>query len=742
MKYSRLRFISVFIFCIAFIQNTYAPAQEKHEVTVEWIYGDEARKISAVPAFTWLNNDQALIYDSRNPEATRTFELLDPKTGKRTAALDMKNAVASLKTILGAEKTPDPLPWPAAFDGSGKYALYFFTNDIFILDLASATFSRITNTPEEEKSVNFSPDGKKLAYVRENNLFVYDLVQKKEKQLTTDGSSTVLNGTLSWVYWEEVFGRRDIGYWWSDDSKAIAYLQTDESQVSTMYYVDFKPYTPKVTTQRYPKVGEKNPSVKVGVAEIDLAKTTWIDFKEAPYEYIIRVKWLPDNQRVSVQTMNRAQTELDLFFADHSSGKIKHILKETDPAWVNETDDLYFLKDGKNFLWASERDGYEHLYRFSMDGNLVNQITKGNWSIRSAGGGVFWVHRAVVGIDESDNWIYFTALEKSSIEKHLYRIHPDGSGMQRLTKETGTHSVTFSPDGKFYFDRYSNISTLPSLTLCTSEGKPVSVLAAPRPELLAPFGIQYPELFTISTADGFPMPAQILKPKNMDPNKKYPVIIYVYGGPSAPQVSNSFEFANYFDNILLNKGYLVMRVDNRSATAISKKLENLILKHMSGDSELNDLLDAVKWMKAQPYIDPNRIGLWGWSGGGTFTLLAMTHSKEFKAGIAGAGVTDFRFYDTKFAEMTMKREEDNLEGYEKNSLVKKAKDLHGRLLMMHGTGDDNVHIQNTWAFADELIKANILFEMMIYPMRKHGFADRPAMIHRSNTMIDFWLRNL
>ncbi|MFQ6113018.1 MAG: S9 family peptidase [bacterium] len=731
--------ISAYLFC--FLLAPVAVCQEKEQITVEWIYSDARNQVSALPRFVWLENNTALLYDLRKPKEERTFEKFDPGSGKLTPAIDKSKAIASLNSLRGAEDSTEVLSWPLSFDREGQRAVYLLKGDIYLLEIAKAEFQRVTDTEEKEKSLNFSPDGKLLAFVRENDLYVYDIERKGEKRLTTDGSETTLNGTLSWVYWEEIFGRRDIGYWWSDDSKAVAYLQTDESPVGVMHYVDFKPTVPRVIEQRYPKTGGNNPIVRVGVVEIRDQKTRWVEIPDSSYEYIARVKWLPGSKRLSVQTMNRAQTELDLYFADRASAKVEHIMQERDSAWVNINDDLYFLKDGKHFIWQSERDGYAHLYRFSMDGKLVNQITKGEWALRSSGG-PFWLRKAVTAIDEKNGWIYFTALEKSSIERHLYRIRFDGTSMQRLTQEDGVHNITFSPDGRYYFDRYSNIRTLPSLSVYRSNGQLVRVLAEPRPELLAKFDMQYPELFTIPTSDGFPMPAELLKPKDFDPNKKYPLIIYIYGGPSAPTVFNAWRSSLYFDQILLRNGYLVARFDHRSATAISKKLENRLLNLMSGPRELKDVIDGVKWLKSQPYVDPERVGIWGWSGGGSFTLNAMTNSKEFKAGIAVAPVTDWHYYDTKWGEFAMKRPEDNPEGYEKTSFVKSAKNLHGRLLLVHGTYDDNVHPQNSWAFIEELIQANIQFDVMFYPMRKHGISDRPARIHLFNKMLEFWNKNL
>jgi dipeptidyl-peptidase-4 len=405
------------------------------------------------------------------------------------------------------------------------------------------------------------------------------------------------------------------------------------------------------------------------------------------------------------------------------------------------TDDLYFLNDGRHFLWPSERDGYMHLYRYRLDGTLENQVTKGQWAMASAGGIAYWVRQALVGVDEKDDWIYFTALERSSIERHLYRVHSDGSGMTRLSKEPGTHRISMSPNASFYFDTFSDVRTLPALVLHTSDGTSRQTLAAPRPEVLGPYDVQYPELRTIPAQDGFAMPAEIMKPKGFQANRKYPVILFVYGGPAAPQVSNAWQQNVLWDQLLLKAGYVVVQVDNRSATAISKGLENGMLKH-AGEAETPDLVAAVRWLKKQPWVDGGRVGVWGWSYGGTMTLNLMTRSQEFKAGIAVAPVTDWRYYDSKWTESIMKRPEDNAEGYDSTSVVRRAGQLHGHLLIVHGTYDDNVHPENEQAFIDALVAAGKQFEAMIYPMRKHGITDQPATIHLYKMMLEFWKRNL
>ena len=544
-----------------------------------------------------------------------------------------------------------------------------------------------------------------------------------------------MNGTLSWVYWEEIFGRHDTGYWWSPDSESIAYLQTDEAGVPVSTFVDFSPVNPRVIHQAYPKPGEHNPVVRVGVVALDSASTHWIPVSDKPYEWLLRVNWLPDGKHLSFKTLDHSQRELGLYLSDRDGRVVKRLLTETDPAWVNVNDDLYFLRDG-HFLWASERDGYMHLYRYAADGTLVNQVTRGNWAIVSSHGGAFWVHQGVVGIDQANNWIYFIALKDGSVERQLYRINCDGSGLKRISAEPGTHEIGMSIDASCYFDAYSNIRTLPALRLHAADGGLKTTLAAPRPELLPP-DLQYPQLTTIPAADGFAMPAQILKPKGFDPTRRYPVILHVYGGPSAPTVKDAWQSETLFDNVLAGQGYIAVAIDNRAATAISKTLENTLAAR-PGAGETADLVAGIRWLKAQPWVDASRVGVWGWSGGGTITLNLMTRSTEFKAGIAGAPVTDWRFYDSKWGESFMQLPQNNQAGYDSASLIPRARDLHGSLMLIYGTYDDNVHPQNEEAFMNALIAAGKPYQVELFPMRKHGFLDAPALLQRYNAMITFW----
>lgn len=716
--------------------------QEHKKISPEWVYSEEAEAIFSVPSFKWLDDGTLLLYDKRIDKAQQTFERLDPKSGRRESILDMPKALAGIRSLLADQDTLSVLSWPEACDGLGKHAVYMFDDDIFLLDFSSAAFHRVTQTKAEEKCVRFSPNGQCLGFVRDNDLYLYDIARESERRLTSGGSDTTLNGTLPWLYWEEIFGRSDDGYWWSSDSRNIAFLQTEQAHVDTMSYVVFEDFHPSVEKQFYPRAGDPNPVVKLGMVSVDGGAIVWADFPEDSFEYIVDATWLPGGKRVAVQTMNRAQDQLDLHLVNRTDGSVEHAMTETDSAWVNPCKP-YYLSDEKHFVWLSERDGFAHLYLYTGDGSLTNRITAGEWavfpSISFSRGGL----SAPFAVDEQHGWIYFIATEKAPVERHLYRARLDGSSLQRLSQDAGSHKVNFSPDLRYYVDEHSSLSTLPALSLYRSDGTLVSTLAAPRPELLSPYDVQYPDLMTFPASDGLSLPCMITKPANFDPTRKYPAILQVYGGPASPSVVNAWGGVSpLYNQMYLDMGYLVVSFDNRSAATISRRQSSKIKGQLWGEIELNDLVAFVNWLKQQPYVDAERLGIWGWSGGGTYTLLAMTHTKEFKAGIAGAPVTDWRYYDTKYTEAVMRKPVDNPDGYKSTSLVDRAADLHGRLLLIHGTSDDNVNIQNTWAFAEKLIDSGKMFDIMVYPLQKHDFEDKHAKIHRLKKMVEFWSKNL
>jgi dipeptidyl-peptidase 4 len=720
---------------LCLLTTTLAFGQEPPAITPEWAFSDEAESIGRVPKFAWTAGDQILLLDERRPKAERVLELVDPATGKRRPAVDRTAALSSLAAAAPDRKAPESLGWPDSLDAAGAKAAYLVGGDVFVLDLPASRFDRVTATEEPETNARLSADGRRLAFVRGNDLYVYDLASKAEKRLTSDGSDTILNGTLSWVYWEEIFDRNDTGYWWSPDSSAIAFLRTDESPVDVTAFTDFAPAVPRVIRQRYPRTGRPNPTVKLGVADLASGAISWMEGPGLDYEYLLDVAWAPDGKSLAVQTTNREQTRLDLWRVERSSGRASRLLTDKDDGFVMQKE-IQFLPDG-GFLATSERTGYTHLYRFAADGTLRNAVTSGNWAVRA--GRTSGAARKSAGADAAHGVVYFSATEKSALERHLYRVGLDGTGMKRLTREEGTHRVEFSPDLRFYADEHSGRNTPPSLTVFGADGTPRAVLAAAS-DAPSRLGLARKEILTIPASDGFPLPASILRPPGFDASAKRPVLLHVYGGPGAPMVQDRWDRDRLFDEVLVRRGYVVVSVDPRTATGQSKALERLVTGHLMSDLELDDLVAGVKWLKAQPWADPARFGIWGWSGGGSYTLLAMLRSQEFAAGISGAPVTDWTFYDTKFGEAVMRTKETNPEGYAETSFLSRAKDLHGRLMLMFGTYDDNVHPQNSYALMDALIAAGKPFEVMVYPMRKHGFTDKPAQIHRANTMLEFWER--
>jgi dipeptidyl-peptidase 4 len=723
----------------AFLAALIAPsvrAAEPRPLTVEWISSPEADQITRLPRFAWTADGEILLLDERRPAAERTFERLDPKSGKRRIVVDRAAAISSLAALMAKDQVPESLAWPASLDRAGRKALYELGGDVFLLDLERSRFERLTRTDARESNARLSPDGRFVAFVLDNDLYALDLATRTERRLTSDGSATVLNGKLSYIYWEEIFHHFDDGFWWSDDSQAIAFLRSDDSAVDVATFTSFRPAVPEVFTQRYPRVGRTNPSVRLGVVDVPTGHTVWMQSPDPGYEYILGVTWLPDSRAVAAQTTNRAQDRLDILVLDRMEGTTRLLLTERDPAWVNQKE-ISFFASGREVLVSSERDGHTHLYRFRADGTLLNAVTRGDWSVH--GPGAFYA--APMGsafVDDARGWVYFTSLEKSPIERQLYRVRLDGSGMKRVSREDGVHRISFSPDRRFYLDAHSSHSTPPSLSLHDADGTLRAVLAPPLAEVLAPFDLPTVELRTVPASDGYPLQARIVKPRDFDLAARHPVILRVYGGTGVPLVRDDWDRAVLFDQLLAERGYVVASIDNRTATAASKTIENASLKDLWGASALNDLLDGVRWLKAQPWVDPERVGIWGRSGGGYFTLAAMTKSAEFRAGISVAPVTDWRYYDSKATEAYMKTPAENPDGYEATNLVARAKDLHGRLLIVFGTYDDNVHPQNSLAFMDALVGAGKLFDVMAYPMRKHGIDDRAARAHLYAKMLEFW----
>ncbi|HLL16581.1 MAG TPA: S9 family peptidase [Pyrinomonadaceae bacterium] len=730
------------LFTLAFILlglSSHALAQEKM-LTIDDLF-DPVKRVNfsgTTPAPRWLKDGRTYLVagDASKPGTPRLLRV-NALTGDSAAFFDAAKMEAAFNALPGmssedARRLANRTNYQMNPAQTG--ALLNHANDLFYYEFGSERAWRLTNTPDEEVGETFSPDGRMVSYVRGNNIYIVDLGGQKERALTSDGSPKILNGRLDWVYQEELYGRGNFeGYWWSPDSNMIAYLRLDETPVHEFAVVDHIPVRQEVELTPYPKAGDPNPVVKLGIVNASGGATRWADtYKYLPADLLItRVGWTPDSRRVIFHAQDREQKYLDLNHANASDGKTTTLFRETTKAWVEAKDNNpRYLKDG-SFLWLSDRNGWQHLYHYAADGKLIRQVTDGKWEIRS-----------IEGVDEAKGFIYFTGTEYSHIAPNAYRIRLDGTGQTRLTQGEGSHRVDFNPTFTHFVHYWSDINTPQQVRLFDASGKLVRVLAENKVAALAQYKLGKAELMQVKTRDGFTMEAMMIRPPDFDPSKKYPVMSFTYSGPQAPQVRNGWGGGSYmWHQLLAQKGYIVWICDNR--TASNKGVESAWGVYRNfGELELRDLEDGVSWLKSQPYVDGSRIGIWGWSYGGFMTTYALTHSQNFKIGIAGGSVTDWRDYDSIYTERYMGTPQNNPEGYRKASPLYNARDLHGKILLIHGLMDDNVHVQNTIQFAYELQKANKPFQLMLYPKSRHGVTDPLLLKHMRQMMTDFIVQNL
>ena len=709
-------------------------------LTIDDIF-DPVKRVNfngSTPTIRWLKDgNHYLLTNEASRHDVPRLQKVNAATGEAVPFFDaakMQAAFAALPGVSAQDARQLANRGNYNLNPTETAALINWSNDLFYYEFGSDRAIRLTSNPEEEVGEGFSPDGRMVSFVRENNLYVEDLgMQRRERALTRDGSAKILNGRLDWVYQEELYGRGNFGaYWWNPDSTSIVFLRIDESPVPEFTVVDHIPYHQTLEVTAYPKAGDPNPIVKLGVVNAAGGDIRWIDtFKYQPENFLIsRVTWTPDGKKVVYQAQNREQTFLDVNFADPRDGKSSNVIHETSKAWVAINEQPIWLKDG-SFIWASERNGWEHLYHYTTDGKLLRQITDGKWEVRS-----------IDGVDEENGYIYFTATEHSNIAPQGYRVKLDGSGLTRLTQTEGSHRVDLSPANNYFIDVWSDVNTPSQARLYDASGKLVRVIAENKVEALKQYKLGTTELLQVKTRDGFVMDAMMIKPPDFDARKKYPVMSFTYSGPHAPQVRNGWGSQTYmFHQLLAQKGYIIWVCDNRTASGKGMEATWPVYKNF-GELELRDLEDGVTWLKSQPYVDGARIGIWGWSYGGFMTSYALTHSQSFKIGISGGTVADWRDYDSIYTERYMGTPQNNPEGYKKSSPVNAAKNLHGKLLLIHGAIDDNVHMQNTIQFIYELQKAGKQFQLMLYPKSRHGVTDPLLLKHMRQMMLDYIVENL
>ncbi|KPV94108.1 Prolyl tripeptidyl peptidase precursor [Pseudoalteromonas sp. P1-9] len=616
----------------------------------------------------------------------------------------------------------------------GKALLFPLNGDIYYYDLAKQQSRKLTDTPEFETDAKISPKGNFVSYIRAQNLYVQNLTTGEEVQLTTDGADTIKNGMAEFVAQEEM--SRMTGYWWSGDEAKIAFTRIDESPVAEAIRNEIYADEVKLFNQRYPFTGTNNVDIQLGVVSLNSQQIDWVDMGEDKDIYLARAKWLNDDKTLSYQWQNRSQQRLELRFYNSESKKQKVALTETSDTWVNLHFDLRFLNDKKHFVWASERDGFKHLYLYKVDGTLVRQITKGDWIVES-----------IKSIDEKNGLIYFSGRADTPLESHLYSAKLfEKSKPRRLTDTGKFHSVVMAKDNKTFIDRSSSVNQPAQVSLRDNLGNFITWLEPNRLDNnhpLTPYlnDLVEPEYGTLKADDGQQMHYRLFKPKALEAGKKYPVMVNVYGGPHAQRVTNSWRSKNLYFQYMVQQGYIVFQLDNRGSYNRGKKFEDPIYKHL-GEIEVQDQIKGVEFLRTLDFVDPERIGIYGHSYGGYMALMTMFKAGDyFKAGVSGAPVTDWALYDTHYTERYLGHPQTNAKGYEQSAVFPYAEGLSGPLMIYHGMADDNVLFTHATKLFKQLQDNAQQFEMMTYPGSKHSLRGKKVQTHLHQTITDFFNRH-
>jgi dipeptidyl-peptidase 4 len=623
-----------------------------------------------------------------------------------------------------------------------KHLLFDSQGQLWYYDLATGTAVQLTSSPDASEDPKFSPDGKRLAYIRKHNLLVRPVSgEEGERQITRDEKEkdknkeeNILSGEVDWVYAEELAVRSN--YFWSPEGHDIIFLQMDETRVPTYPIVDWLPTHPRVEPEKYPKAGDPNPTVRLAVVGSGGGKGRWIKLTDDEDTYIPRFGWISEGWAWA-EVLNRRQDVMDLYFIDTRSGRSRKVLTESAPdAWVNVNDDFRILKSGDRFLWTSWRDGHTHIYLYSFDSKdplsaeakLERQLENGDYEVLQ-----------IDGVDEQSHTVYFTANKGDARQLQLFSVKLDGSPVQGISTEEGNSTADFADDGKHYVEHHSNTLQPPRVSVCAAGGSCQKVWEG---HSVAEYDLIAPKYLDFKADDGTPLYGYLMLPRNADPSQKIPLIVYIYGGPGAQTVQKAWGGTTaLFHQMLAKEGFAIFSLDNRGTPNRGKQFSAALRKQFGG-VELKDQLTGLDQLYAQyPQLDPARTGIWGWSNGGSMTLYSLTHSDRFKAGISVAPITNQRNYDSIYTERYMGSPKDNAYGYD-NSIVRAAGKLHGSLLLVHGTSDDNVHFQNTIQMTDALIKAGKQFRLMVYPNKTHGISGTGTRTQLFHMMEDFWNKEL
>jgi dipeptidyl-peptidase 4 len=699
-------------------------AQQK--ISVEEIYTGAFRSKGMDELQSMKNTNQYTVLNFDRASESMQIDLYDFATLKKVSTLiDTKN-FTELKDGIDSYTFSNDEKQLLLANNSNPIFRRSFTADYYLYSISSKSLSKVL---EQVQEPTFSPDGTKIGFAKENNLFIYDIATKTTTQVTTDGKkNSIINGITDWVYEEEFAFVR--AFDWSADSKKIAYIRFDETDVPEFSMNIFqKELYPKVETFKYPKAGEKNALVSLYVYDLANQKSKAIALSNYTDFYIARMKWTNDANVLSAQILNRHQDNLDLLFIDGTSGATKVILNEKDKAYVDVTDNLTFLKDN-SFIWTSEKEGYNHVYLYDKTGKLKNQITKGNWEVT-----------AYYGLDEKTKTIFYQSVERGSINRDIFKIGLDGKNKVRLSQNLGTNSATFSPNFDLYINTFSSATVAPTYTLnSTKEGKLVKTIQdnTALQEKIKKYNLPTKEFFELTTEKGNKLNAWMIKPKDFDATKKYPVFMYQYSGPGSQEVANNWLDTNDMWFMMLSQnGYIVACVDGRGTGFKGATFKKCTQKDL-GRLEVEDQIDAAKVIGNYAYVDKSRIGIFGWSYGGFMSSNCILKGADvFKMAIAVAPVTNWRFYDSIYTERYLQTPQENAAGYDENSPINHVSKLKGNYLLIHGTADDNVHVQNTMQMIEALVQANKQFDWAIYPDKNHGIYGGKTRIQLYNKMTNY-----
>jgi dipeptidyl-peptidase-4 len=604
-------------------------------------------------------------------------------------------------------------------------------SEYYVYNIETSKLGRLSQNGKQ-RLATFSPDDSKVAFVRENNLYIKDLATDEEIPITKDGLfNHIIYGATDWVY-EEEFGFSK-AFFWSPDSKKIAFYRFDESDVKEFHMTMWGELYPEPYKYKYPKAGEKNSIVQIWVYDLETKNMNSMDIGEEIDIYIPRIKWTQDPNVLSIQWMNRLQNELKILLADASSGVTETIYHERNKYYIDISDDLTFLEDKEHFIFSSEQDGYNHIYLYDMLGNLENQVTKGDWVVKE-----------LVGVDEKKGIVYFLSSESSPLNRELYSVKIDGSGKKKLSEFDGNNSVKFSKKYNYYVNSFSDAATPPIITVHDGKGKKIRTIKDNHKlkETINEYKFSQKEFFTFQTTENIELNGWMIKPHDFDSSKKYPVLMYVYGGPGSQTVRNSWG-SNLWYQYLSSQGLIVVSVDNRGTGSRGEEFKKMTYKQL-GKYETIDQIEAAKYLGSLDFVDSERIGIWGWSYGGYMSTSCLAKGADyFSMAIAVAPVTNWRYYDNIYTERFMRTPQENPEGYDDNSPINHVDKIKGKLLLIHGTADDNVHFQNAIDLTTALVDANVQFEMQFYPNSNHGiYTGRNTTQHLYTRMTEFIKKNL